>query len=208
MTKYRRVLAFILDTLLVSLVTIMLATNPKVNKNYYQEEEYNKLLVEKQSSLTVDYNDPDHAVDKMYDEVGQVLYDSTKVQVYSLIIFMIVNTLYFVVFVFFNDGKTLGCALFKFKIVKKNNKKANLLNLSMRSLFMGSSFIYRFPLSAIFLIVLPRLLDVKAAFLPLIYINGILLMFEIALLIVFIVNKKGMTIQDYLSNTKIIDTKK
>ena len=72
---------------------------------------------------------------------------------------------------------------------------------------MGSTMIYRFPISAISLLVIPRIFDVKAAFLPIIHINGLLMMFELALLIVFIVNKKGMTIQDYLSNTKIIDTK-
>lgn len=208
MFKRRRVLAFFIDVLLVSFVTILLASNPKINKYYYETEDYNKALMEKQKSLTIDYGDTEHAIDNMFNQIGQELYDSTKVQVYAYTIFLIVNTLYFAVFAFFNDGKTLGCALCRIKIVKKNDKKPNIFNLAMRSLFMGSSLIYISPLIAITSIIIPRVLDVRSAFLPLVYTSSLLLMFEIALFIVFLVNKNNMTIQDYLSNTKIIDTKK
>ena len=92
--------------------------------------------------------------------------------------------------------------------MKKDNKKANLLNLTMRSLFMGSSFIYRFPLTALCMFIIPRVLEPKLAFLPILYSNSLFMMLELVLLVVFITNKKCMTIQDYLSNTKIIDTKK
>ena len=72
---------------------------------------------------------------------------------------------------------------------------------------MGSTLIYKFPIMAIFMLVIPRVLSVRAAFLPIVYSTMLSIMLEIALLIVFLVNKSNMTIQDYMSNTKIIDTK-
>jgi hypothetical protein len=58
------------------------------------------------------------------------------------------------------------------------------------------------------MIVLPRLLDAKQAFIPMVYGTTLFLIFELALFLFFLLNKKGMTIQDYLSNTKVLDLKK
>jgi len=208
MFKYRRVSAFIIDTLIVTFVSVLLTMNPKINKAYGMDEEYNKAYLDKQSSISYNYSlDTNETIDELYNSIGQELYDVTKVQGYSLVIYLVTNTLYFTLFTFFNGGKTVGCAIFKLKILKRNGNKANILNLAMRSLFMGSTLIYKFPIMAIFMLVIPRVLSVRAAFLPIVYSTMLSIMFEIALLIVFLVNKSNMTIQDYMSNTKIIDTK-
>ena len=147
MFKYRRILAFLLDILFVSLISMLLINNPKINPNYFVQDEYNKVLQEKMNNISVDYNgDPDKMLDGMYNQVGQELYDGTKYSVYSLLIFLIVNTLYFTLFTYCNNGKTLGCAAFKLQIKKRDNKKASIINLGMRSLFMGSCLITNSPL--------------------------------------------------------------
>ena len=209
MFKYRRVLAFLLDILLVSLISMLLINNPKINPNYFVQEEYNNIIKEKMNNIKVEVtSDADQVINSMYNQLGQELYDGTKYSVYAMLIFLIVNTLYFTLFTYCNDGKTLGCAIFKLQIKKRNNKKAGIINLGMRSLFMGSCIITSSPILSIWMIIMPRLLNAKQAFLPLLYGSTLALIFEIVLLCVFFFNKKGMTIQDYLSNTKIFDTKR
>ena len=209
MFKYRRVLAFLLDILFVSIISMLLINNPKINKNYYVQEEYNKIIQEKVTNITVEYSgDPDKIVDNMYGQIGQELYDSTRYQVYALLIFLIVNTSYFALFTYCNNGKTLGCAAFKLQIKKRDNKKASIINLGMRSLFMGSCIITTSPILSIFSIIVPRLLNARQAFMPLLYGSTLIFMFELVFLAYFLFNKKGMGLQDYLSNTKVLDLKK
>ena len=73
---------------------------------------------------------------------------------------------------------------------------------------MGSCLITNSPLLSIFMIVLPRLLTARQAFMPLCLGSTLVLMFELLFLFYFIFNKKGMGLQDYLSNTKVLDLKK
>ena len=211
MFKYRRVMAFILDLLFVSTISMLLINNPKINPNYFVQEEYEKALSTKVENM--DYNfdpteDTSVYIESMYNQVGVEVYDAVKASVYTFLIFIVVNTLYYSVFVFCNDGKTLGCAVFKLKITKKDGSKAKIYNLAMRSLFMGSAVITYSPIACIIFMVLPRVLSPRTAFLPLTYGSMLVVAFEIVLLVFFAVNKKNMTIQDYLSNTKILDTKK
>jgi hypothetical protein len=167
------------------------------------------MLVEKMNNISIEYQgDPDKMIDSMYNQVGQELYDGTKYSVYSYLIFLVVNTLYFALFAYCNNGKTLGCAVFKLQIKKKNNKSAGIINLGMRSLFMGSCLITNSPILSIFMIVLPRLLTARQAFMPLCLGSTLVLMIELLFLFYFIFNKKGMGLQDYLSNTKVLDLKK
>ncbi len=211
MFKYRRVLAFILDIIFVSTISMLLINNPKINPNYFIQEEYDKALMEKVEHIDYNFNpeeDTSVYIESMYNQVGVYMYDSIKSSLYAFTIFLIVNTLYFSVFAFCNDGKTLGCAVFKLKITKRDGTKAKIYNLAMRSLFMGSVIITYSPIASIIYIVLPRVLSPRQAFLPLTYSSLLIFVLESALLLFFALNKKDMTIQDYLSNTKILDTKK
>ena len=110
MFKYRRVLAFLLDTLFVSIISILLIANPKINKYYESEETYSNALLEKQSHLKITSED-ENIVDTMYEQIGVELYDATKVQGLSIIIYLIVNTLYYSIFAFFNNSSALKTLL-------------------------------------------------------------------------------------------------
>ena len=202
-------MAFLLDCLFISLIVLVLCNNVKLNKSLYEEEGYVTAYNEKLEKLTIETSsNTEEVINKYKNNIGIELYNMIKVQGYRYLYFLICIFLYYVVFVFFNDGKTLGCAVFKLKIVNKNENKANLLNLAIRSLFMGSSFIYMIPLTSIINLIIPRVLDYNGAFLPLLLTISLSTFVEIAFYLYFFLNKKNMSIQDYISNTKIIDTKK
>ena len=209
MLKYRRVLAFLLDGLFISIIVLVLCNNVKLNKSLYEEEGYITAYNEKLDKLTIETSSStEEVINKYKDTIGIELYNMIKVQGYRYFYFLICVFLYYIVFVFFNDGKTLGCAIFKLKIVNKNDKKANIFNLAIRSLFMGSSFVYMIPITSLLFLIIPRVLDYSHAFIPLLMILSISTFVEIAFYLYFFLNKKNMSIQDYISNTKIIDTKK
>ena len=209
MLKYRRVLAFLLDGLFISIIVLVLCNNVKLNKSLYEEEGYITAYNEKLDKLTIETSSStEEVINKYKDTIGIELYNMIKVQGYRYFYFLICVFLYYIVFVFFNDGKTLGCAIFKLKIVNKNDKKANILNLAIRSLFMGSSFVYMIPITSLLYLIIPRVLDYSHAFIPLLMILSLSTFVEIAFYLYFFLNKKNMSIQDYISNTKIIDTKK
>ena len=210
MFKYRRVLAFLLDVILVSVLAVMLSNNPKLNKAYDYQDEYMKAFTEEVNTLSDNQviTNPSDIYNYYEGKLALPMINMFKVQVYIYIIFLSIVFLYYVVFTYFNDGKTLGCAIFKLKITKKNDEKAGIFNLMMRSLFMGTSFVYLVPIVCLINIIVPRVLPLNISFMVLLTSVSFAFVFELVFILYFLLNKNNMTIQDYLSNTKVIDTKK
>ena len=209
MFKFKRVAAFVLDAIFVSLLTVLIVNSPLLSTNADEVKRYSEAYKEKAANINVEeISKQDNPVEYMYNEMGVLLYDTARVQVYVLIVFLIVNTLYFTLFAFFNQGRTLGCVFNKLKIVKRDDSKAGIFNLAIRSLFMGSYLIYQFPITAIMMIIIPRVFDARMAFYPLLSIVLVDFIIELTLFAFFLLNKKDMTIQDYLSNTKILAYKR
>ncbi len=209
MLKYKRFMAFITDALLVSLLAIILSNNVRLNRSLYEEEKYIEAYNNKVKTIEVVVNNNPEEMIKEYDnQIGKELYDLIKVQGYRYLIFLVIVFLYYVIFVFFNDGKTVGCAIFKIKIVNGIGEKANLLNLTIRSLFMGTSFVYMVPIVSFVQLIVPRLYNGTIANMTLMFIPSIFAVLEIVFILYFLFSKKNMGLHDYLSNTKIIDISK
>ena len=206
MFKYRRILSFLTDTLFICVLT-MLITASIANPARFDYEDYTEAYKKKMESINLTVAN-ENVLDDYENQIGQELYDYIKVKGYEYMYFIIFTILYFAIFTYFNNGKTLGCVLYNLQIVNKEKKKANILSLGIRSLFMGTSFMAYFPIQAIIYLIIPRGLNVHGSFLPLLITTSITAIFELVLLIYFIFNKKDMALYDYICNTKIIDTKK
>ena len=210
MFKYRRVTAFLIDVLFVALITMMLSSNPKLNKAYEYQGDYIEAYKQAVESLptTSLFNEPKEILNTYTSILALPMVNMIKVQAYTYVIFIVVLFLYYVIFTYFNDGKTLGCALCKLKITKRNDDKVGLLNLMIRSLFMGSSLIYLVPIVCIIYIIVPRVLPLSISFMVLLTTVSASFLVECIFILYFLLNKNNMTLQDYISNTKVIDTKK
>ena len=206
MFKYRRILSFLTDTLFICILT-MLITASIANPARFDYEDYTEAYTKKMESINLVIGSED-VLNEYENQIGQELYDYIKVKGYEYMYFIIFTVLYFAVFAYFNNGKTLGCVLYNLQIVNKETKKANIFSLGIRSIFMGTSFMAYFPIQAVLYLIIPRVLDVHGSFLPLLLSTSITAVIELVLLLYFIFNKKDMALYDYICNTKIIDTKK
>ena len=78
----------------------------------------------------------------------------------------------------------------------------------LTDLFIGSSVLFINPIFTAFAIILPRVFSVNASFLPIFVIFGITLLMELVFLLVFLIKKDNMSLQDYIAGTKILEYKR
>lgn len=244
----RRIGAYLIDIILVSLVATLLSSNTYINKDYkkYKEiyDEYNnkyedcvnyyekienfyddKKISEKEyKKLTkfdeiytkdlVNYYEDNKIDEDEYDNIIQTLtleysnieinysYKLLKYSTIPTIVNLMCILLYFVVFQFYFDGKTLGKRIMKLKILSNNSKKLNILNYLIRCLIVNEVFIN--ITSLVCLIVLSK--NNFLTYNKIIYVITYILEMVILFMIVFDKNNRGL--HDYISNTKVVEDKK
>lgn len=71
-------------------------------------------------------------------EMLDLQYDLTRYSLPTSIISLVVTVLYFVLFQYFNNGKTIGKALFKMRVTNKKGEKASIIQILVRTLFVDS----------------------------------------------------------------------
>lgn len=243
---FKRVVAYLIDIILISIVSTLLTSNKYLNKDYekYQNtydnyiketENYNEYLT-KLNNFSSDnkiskseYNKLDELSEnkelnkfykdkkiskKEYNSLIEKLNDNYSINQidysYKLIKYSIIPTiislmcilLYFVVIQFYFDGRTAGKLLMKLKVVSNNDKKLTILNFFIRSLIVNEVFIN--ILNVIFVLVLSKnnYLVYNQIIYPITYI------LEMSIITTILFDKNNRGIHDYLSNTKVIESKR
>lgn len=141
----RRVLAFIIDILIVSFISSAIASikfiNPTLDKYNESYDQYEKYINE---NLT-----PEEAQNIMNSEEYQNLtYNLNYNGRYTSLITLIVSFLYFVVFQYYTKGYTGGKKLLNIK-VESEEKELKFYQLLLRSLIVNSLFTTTLSLVAI-----------------------------------------------------------
>ena len=191
---YKRVIAFIIDTLIVTIIsgllTIMLTNNEKYNED-------NKKLLELTEKIVSEKQDQD----KYMKEFNELNYNLTKDSIGVTIITIGVSIVYYTIMCYFCNGITLGKYILKLKITSANDKELNIFNYFLRSLIINS------VLSNIVTIVLVNTLSKES------YINisgRVGNVFTILMVVSFIMmmyRDDGRGLHDIIGNTKVISTK-
>ena len=132
---FRRVFAYIIDVLIVAIISAALATLPFFKKYYTKYEENSNRYVEL-------LNEASQSPEKMNqllndDNIKDITYDVSKSGVFISIINLVISVLYFVVFQYITNGKTGGKALFKIEVAPINDKKVRLSHIIKRSLIVN-----------------------------------------------------------------------
>lgn len=192
----KRILAYIVDIFIVTLISSMFAgiefLNPYLEKQNEVTIEYNEKL-EEYISQTEDIKDLSNS-----EFMTDYTYDVSYYGVYTSIITLIVTILYFVVFQYYNEGKTIGKALFDIIVVDKNIKRVKINHLLIRSLIIHSIITNTILIISIFLLK-------KDAFLVISNIIGIIEMGIIIICIIMIMFREDKRlIHDLLAGTKVI----
>ena len=205
MLKIKRTIAFIIDIIFVGFLVTLIFNSPLLKDYNESVSFYQKALVDKTTEVySYDLTD-EHATERIINETSYLFYDTVKVQCYLYLLYLVVHILYFVLFAYFNQGRTLGCALMKIKVVNNASVKPNIIKFFIRSIFLSASLIYISPVGITCNMIIPRVLSPNNAFIPLVLISTLMYVFEIVLLLVFLINKKDLSIQDYVAGTKVVE---
>ena len=204
---YKRFLAYIIDIIIITLIASLFSEikilNPYLEEYENTSTEYLEIVKNSitNTTLTNVTNESSLSLYNLDDKLVNTAYNLSYYGIYVLIITLVVKLLYFVVFTYYNDGKTIGKALLKLKIKRKSNRKLKVIDLLIRSA-IGYGLIFD-----LINILLLKLCDAKSY----ISINGIVSYFEYglfaAIIIMILFRKDNRGLHDLIADTKVISTK-
>lgn len=135
---FKRVCAYIIDIVLISFISSLFASiefiNPKLdeyNKNYEEYRNYVQSITS--GSETVDTNELLNG-----EKINDYTYNIASSGVITSEITLIISVLYFILFQYYNNGKTIGKALLKIQVKSIDNKKLKFKQIVLRSLVINS----------------------------------------------------------------------
>lgn len=188
---FPRLIAYIIDVIIISLVVSgILMVVP-------QSENYSKYL-EESKQLQTDFMEEKISSSEYMNRLMDVVYDIDYCSVISMIVEVVVIILYFVVFQCYNKGQTIGKKLMHIRIVSNDNSELNVNHYLMRSVIINSLFLD--------VLIIGMVLFMNRQIYG--YFSYVLQGIQVVIIIVsaFMVmyRRDGRGIQDYLGNTKVI----
>ena len=191
--SYKRVLAYLVDIMIISFVSLLLTYFVPTSENY------NKLNKEFEA-LTIDYRNQEVTMEEYLEKGTDINYQLNKEGVPQTIVSTVLSIIYFVVLAYFMNGETLGKKLMKIKITSNNDKKLTMNNYLIRALVIDSVLMNIITIITI-------LLFSKDIYLTSYNIISYVFSFVyIISLAMILFSKNGRGLQDILANTKVIST--
>ena len=191
--SYKRVLAYLVDIMIISFVSLLLTYFVPTSENY------NKLNKEFEN-LTIDYRNQEVTMEEYLEKGTDINYQLNKEGVPQTIVSTVLSIIYFVVLAYFMNGETLGKKLMKIKITSNNDKKLTMNNYLIRALVIDSVLMNIITIITI-------LLFSKDIYLTSYNIVSYVFSFVyIVSLAMILFRKNGRGLQDILANTKVIST--
>lgn len=215
-TIFKRLIAYMIDILIVSLISTFITSNIYINKDYKEyiktSDEYDAFyegyvdsieqLQEKLEDEEINQDEYDKKEEKLnsaFDKKNKDYnYKLIKLSTISTTISLLVILLYFVVIQFYFNGQTVGKKIMKLRVVSNSDKKLNIFNYLLRSLILNEVLIN--GLSVIMVLMLSK--SNYLIYNEIIYVVNYVLEMAIIFMIVFDKNNRG--IHDYIANTKVI----
>lgn len=209
----KRLSAFFIDMLLVAFCAISLGNLSYLNpyKSQYEKnlEEYQQVNNEFASSMlfssSSSYLNPKETTKYMFDNVVPLVKKVNHYNIFYSLWYLLFYFLYFVMFTYFNNGQTLGKKLFKIRVVNKDGGRASILNLLVRSIFNGSRLYLGLNVVVIINMLLPLITNIEIYYYSYTIVNLLALVFEISLLIIFLIKRGSISTHDLLAQTKIVE---
>ena len=129
-----RALAYVIDIVLIIIISSMISSFVPANKNYDKAYKEYMELQDKVTSRTI-------SMDEYFKKSVPVVYDMDYNNVPSMIIQVTVLVLYFVVFQAVSKGQTLGKKIMKIKIVSTDGNELTMNQVAIRAVIINSVFI-------------------------------------------------------------------
>ena len=127
----QRVLAFLIDLVLLSMITSLITMFIPMNDTATK-------LYEEQNRVLEDYVEGTVSMEEYVNQMVDLGYDISKQTVIISIVGVVISLLYYVVYPCYNNGQTFGKKLMKIKIKKTNDKELSMNDLLIRSMINNS----------------------------------------------------------------------
>ena len=127
----QRVLAFLIDLVLLSMICSLITMFVPVNDTATK-------LYEEQNRVLEGYVDGSVSMEEYVNQMVDLGYDISRQTVIVSIVTIVISLLYYVVYPCYNNGQTLGKKLMKIKIKKTNDTELSMNDLLIRSMINNS----------------------------------------------------------------------
>lgn len=138
----KRIIAFILDVFLVSLLTTLISISP-INVNYDKEvdlsSEYQEKVenwIEETEELEEDTTEYENAYKEYLEISRDYIYESNRLAWIENVSMVIVIILYYAILPMFMDGSTLGKRIMKLRVVNKDGKEPKFSQMLVRTIVL------------------------------------------------------------------------
>ena len=144
-TSLKRIIAFVIDIVIVSLVVSLinlLPLDPYKDKYKDAYEKYNEVVQKSTEDEKNDYKD----------EIIELNYEVYKYRTYSSMFSATALTLYFGVLPLVMNGQTLGKKIMKLRVVSNNEKKLNFWKYLIRIVILNNIWLSLINVGAVYVV--------------------------------------------------------
>ena len=127
----QRILAFLIDLVLLSMITSLITMFIPMNDTATK-------LYEEQNRVLEGYVEGTVPMEEYVNQMIDLGYDISKQTVIISIVSIVISLLYYVVYPCYNNGQTFGKKLMSIKIKKTNDKELSMNDLLIRSMINNS----------------------------------------------------------------------
>ena len=192
----KRIVAYIIDYLLITLISTALVYITFINPRY---DEYVEAS-EKYNEIAQDYYGREIDATEFSKEISEISYELNSSGYVYTIGNIIIIFLYYGVFVYFTNGQTLGKRIMGIKIVSNKGKKLKIYNYFIRAFILNGVILNLCTLIAICFKESTYLTVYNAA-------SNFDMILMIVLFLMILFWKEGRGLHDILAGTKVIDVR-
>ncbi len=193
-TFFKRIGAYVLDVLIVSLLVSLLSYVPFLNpsRDAYSEK-YNELV-----NLQEQYTSNEISLDEYNQAFVPIAYEIYRYNTYYVIIDLVCTLLYFGVLQFFCKGQTIGKKLFQIRVVSNDERPLTIVNFILRTVVLSNMII------SIALQCIVHFMDVDHYYMVYENVNLVGSIILYIMLFMIVVRADGRGLHDFVANTKVV----
>ena len=187
----QRVLAFLIDLVLLSMITSLITMFIPMNDTATK-------LYEEQNRVLEDYVAGNVPMEEYVNQMIDLGYDISKQIVIISIVGVVISLLYYVVYPCYNNGQTFGKKLMKIRIKKTNDKDLSMNDLLIRSMVNNSILLNIICIALVLFLSKDLYLTTTSLF------SGIQYLVMIISVIMIAFTKNAQGLHDKLAKTEVV----
>lgn len=191
-TFMKRLLAYILDVIIVGIISAVISS-PFIDTSNYEK------LNQESNELTQQYMKGELKPTTYISKNSDINYDISRETGLQTIIALAIYMVYFIIYQFYNNGQTLGKKLLKIKVISNNKKDLSINQVAIRSLIVDTILIQML----MFILTLSGSKDIYFVGSIVFQSIDVIIMFAIAIMVLSRNDKMGL--HDVIAHTRVIN---